>query len=379
MTSVATSPKGPEPPLAPLTSRSGKFRQLLNTIGSVAALLLIILGFALAVQIRGGLDAYAFAVERAERQTAAGLQPDAVPTRWQAILDHENRFLTVNTFRSTANQMVSVGIAAMGMTVIIIAGGIDLSVGSVMALTSVMVAFWLREGWTPLPAALMGVLLGGFCSLVNALMITRLKVVPFIATLGMWGIARGAAKGLAGEQKIDAPAGWLGSHVLVRIPDPEWLLVSPGVWTLISLAVVVWAVLRFTSLGRYVFAIGANETATRMSGINVERVKLLLYTLAGFTTGLAGVMQFARLTVGDPTTAMGAELDVIAAVVIGGASLSGGEGSVFGSLVGALIMAFLRVGCDHVGVPSWVQEIVIGTVIVLAVALDYFRRRGAVR
>jgi ribose/xylose/arabinose/galactoside ABC-type transport system permease subunit len=354
-----------------------RLRQLLNTLGSLLALALIIVGFGVAVQIKGGLDQHRFAVERAARQASLGLPADAVPVQWQFIREYDNRFFTVNTFRSTANQMVAVGIAAMGMTMIIISGGIDLSVGSVMALTSVMVAFWLREGWSPLPAALAGVALGGLCSLVNAVVITRMKVIPFIATLGMWGVARGLAKGLAGEQKIDAPAGWLGTHVLVRQPDPAWLLVSPGVWTLIALAVAVWVVLRFTVLGRYVFAIGANETASRMSGIRVERVKLLLYSIAGLTTGLAGVMQFARLTVGDPTTAMGAELDVIAAVVIGGASLSGGEGSVFGSLIGALIMAFLRVGCDHVGVPSWVQEIVIGTVIVLAVSLDYVRRRAA--
>ncbi len=358
------------------TSRSmSRTRAFLNAIAPLLVLGLIILGFAAASQITAGLDQYAFLCERAERRAQAGLPAEPMPTRWELIRAHENRFLTLNTFRSTANQMVSVGIAAMGMTMIIISGGIDLSVGSVMALTSVMVAWCLREGWSPVPAALAGILLGGLCSLVNASMITQLKVVPFIATLGMWGIARGAAKGISHEQKIDAPAGWLGAHVLVREPEPAWLLVSPGVWTLVLLAVLVWVILRFTRLGRYTFAIGSNELATRLAGINVDRVKLALYCLAGLTTGLAGVMQFCRLTVGDPTTAMGAELDVIAAVVIGGASLSGGEGSVFGSLIGALIMAFLRVGCDHVGVPSWVQEILIGMIIVLAVALDYFRRR----
>jgi ribose transport system permease protein len=199
--------------------------------------------------------------------------------------------------------------------------------------------------------------------------------VPFIATLGMWGFARGLAKGFAAEQKIDAPAGWLGTSVLVRQPDPPWLLVSPGVWTMLLLAVAVFFLLRYTVLGRHIFAIGSSEPAARLCGIRVGRTKLYLYGLAGLCTGLAGVMQFCRLTVGDPTTAMGAELDVIAAVVIGGGSLSGGEGSVFGSLLGAFVMAFLRVGCDHVGVPSWLQEMVIGAVIVVAVALDHWRRR----
>jgi ribose transport system permease protein len=245
-----------------------------------------------------------------------------------------------------------------------------------MALTSVMTALLLREGWPPSLAAVAGILLGGLIGLLNASLITRLNVVPFIVTLGMWGIARGLAKGLADEQKIDAPAGWLGTHVLVRLPDPPWLLVSPGVWVMLLLAVVVYALLHGTALGRQVFGIGGNEEASRFSGVKVNRIKLYLYSIAGLCTGLAGVMQFCRLTVGDPTTAMGAELDVIAAVVIGGASLSGGQGSVFGSLIGALIMAYLRVGCDHMGVSSWVQEIVIGVIIILAVALDYIRRRA---
>jgi ribose transport system permease protein len=360
------------------TSRRLTARAVLNMLGPLLALVGIILAFGIAAQIKNGLDEHRMFAERAERQAKAGVAVEPVPSKWACIRDHENRFLTVDTVRATANQTVAVGIAAMGMTLIIISGGIDLSVGSVIALTSVMTAWCLREGWSPVPAVLAGVALGALCGLFNATMITRLRVVPFIATLGMWGIARGLAKGLAAEQKIDAPYYWLGTHVVTREPMPPlpgWMVLSPGAWTMILLAVLVWALLRYTALGRYIFAIGSNEATARLCGIRVERVKLYLYSIAGLCTGLAGVMQFCRLTVGDPTTAMGAELDVIAAVVIGGGSLSGGEGSVFGSLIGALIMAFLRVGCDHVGVPTWVQEMIIGAVIVLAVALDQWRHR----
>lgn len=356
--------------------RRSRVRQVLNMIGPLLALVAIVLGFGLVYQVRAGMDAHRFAMERAARQVKLGLPADEVPDKWQFIRQQQNRFLTADTFRATANQTVAVGIAAMGMTMIIVSGGIDLSVGSVIALASVATAWFLRAGWGPIPGAGMGILVGAACGLLNALMITRLRVVPFIATLGMWGVARGLAKGIASEQKINAPAAWLGDSVLVRNPEPSWLMVSPGVWAMVGLAVLVWALLRYTALGRHIFAIGSNESTARLCGIRVERVKLYLYSIAGLTTGLAGVIQFCRLNVGDPTTAVGTELDVIAAVVIGGGSLSGGEGSVFGSLIGALIMAFLRTGCTQVGVPTWIQEMIIGAVIVLAVALDHVRRRS---
>lgn len=361
---------------SPELARRSHTRTILNAIGPLLALVLIILGFAAAFQIKTGLDNHRAAVEKAERQAKMGIAVDPVPDKWVCIRAVDNRLLTLRTFRSTANQTVIVGIAAMGMTMVIISGGIDLSVGSVIALASVMTAWCLKRGCDPWVAVLAGVLIGALAGLANAGMITRLKVVPFIATLGMWGIGRGLAKGIANQQKIDAPAGWLGQSVLVATPEPRWLIVSPGVWIMLLLAIVVWAALRYTALGRYIFAIGSNEATARLCGIRVERVKLYLYGLAGLTTGLAGVMQFCRLTVGDPTTAMGTELDVIAAVVIGGGSLAGGEGSVFGSLIGALIMSFLRAGCDQVGVPNWIQEMLIGTVIVVAVALDHVRRRS---
>ena len=150
---------------------------------------------------------------------------------------------------------------------------------------------------------------------------------------------------------------------------------SPGIWLMIISAIIVALVLRYSVLGRYIFAVGSNERAARLCGVNVKRIKIYIYTIAGFFTGLAGVMQFSRLTVGDPTVAMGKELDVIAAVVIGGGSLSGGEGSILGSLIGAFIMAFLRNGCNMVGLPNYFQEILIGIIIIAAVALDRLRHR----
>ena len=142
-----------------------------------------------------------------------------------------------------------------------------------------------------------------------------------------------------------------------------------------GLTVFVAAVMRYTAFGRYVFAIGSNEATARLCGLRVHRIKLYIYVIGGLCGGLAGVMQYCRLTVGDPTTAMGTELDVSAAVVIGGGGVSGGDGSAFGSLIGALIMAFLRNGCDALGVANWIQEILIGSVIVVAVALDQWRHR----
>jgi len=284
-------------------------------------------------------------------------------------------FLSSYNFRTVLGQTVSVGIAALGMTAIIVSAGIDLSVGSVMALTCVVTACGLRAKWHPCWAACAGIGVGGLCGFLNGAMITALRIVPFIATLGMLGIARGSAKYLAREQTVIAPSGWLANGMLTKIPTPSWIFLPPGVWIMLLLAAAMAWMLRNTTLGRNTFAVGSNETAARLCGIRVKRTKITIYTLAGLFAGLAGVMQFCRVTVGDPTTAVGAELEVIAAVVIGGGSLSGGEGSILGTLIGALIMAFLRNGCNMTGVPNYVQEIIIGVVIVLAVTLDQLRHR----
>ena len=282
------------------------------------------------------------------------------------------RYLSTTNLRVVLAQTVIVALGALGMTVIIVSAGIDLSVGATVALTSVVTALALRHGFPPIVAVLLGVVIGGVVGLVNGLAITRLRVVPFIATLGMLGIARGVAKYLADQQTVNAPATWI-NELAVTFPSRSWMLFAPGVWLTIALAVVMILVLRNTVFGRRVFALGSNEAAARACGIHTDALKVRVYTLAGLFFGLAGVMQMSRLRQGDPTVAVGVELDVIAAVVIGGGSLSGGEGSIGGAMIGALIMAFLRNGSQQMGWPNYVQEIIIGAVIVLAVAADRFR------
>ena len=284
-------------------------------------------------------------------------------------------FADPDNLETILRQTTIVALAALGATIVIVSGGIDLSVGAVIALATVVVAALLHAGAPPALAALGGVAAGVACGAVNGVLVTRLRVVPFIVTLGTMLLIRGAAKGLAHDQKIDAPASWL-SELLARVPAGRaWQLFPAGVWLLFLLAFAVGALLLYTRLGRHIFAVGSNEQAARLCGISVGRVKLAVYLLGGFFAGVAGLMQFSRLTVGDPTGASGLELNVIAAVVIGGGSLSGGEGSVLGCLIGALIMQVLQSGCSQMGWPNWVQEIVTGAIIVLAVALDRFRHK----
>jgi ribose transport system permease protein len=289
-------------------------------------------------------------------------------------------FATRANLETMARQTAIVGTAALGMTLVIIAGGIDLSVGSVVALSTVVIAGMLQAGWGPHTAALAGVMSGALVGLINGTVIAALRVVPFIVTLGMLLVVRGTAKGIAREQKIDVSPdalGWLAELLAALPPEQRWMLFPPGVWLLAGLAVAVALLLVYTRLGRHLFAIGSNEPTARLCGVAVPRNKIIVYGMGAAFAGLAGVMQFSRLTVGDPTVAVGLELDVIAAVVIGGGSLAGGEGSVLGSIVGALIMSVIRSGCSQMGLPNWVQEIVTGAIIVAAVALDRLRHRRA--
>src|SRR5215210_3850777 len=245
------------------------------------------------------------------------------------LMDTPGRFLSPNNLRIVLSQTVIVAIGAIGMTLIIISGGIDLSVGSTIALTGVVTALSINAGANPGWAALAGILVGALVGLINGLAITGLRVVPFIATLGMLGMARGGAKWIAGQQTVNVPQTWV-NELAVTFPSPAWLLLAPGVWVALALAILTAVILRNTVFGRRVFALGSNEAAARACGIPVERLKLWIYSLAGLYFGLAGVTQMSRLRQGDPTVAVGAELDIIASVVIGGGSLSGGEGSILG-------------------------------------------------
>jgi ribose transport system permease protein len=363
-----------------------------------------------------------------------------------------NSFATWENAQSILLQTAVVGVAALGGTMVIISGGIDLSMGSLIALVSVVVAMTLKKlagggadasGLDPniavTIASVVGVAVAGLCGLAIGVMVIgrhwlvfaavaagleaylvwhyggamfaawpgrvtvallaavavlavladvrlrpRTVLMPFIVTLGMWGALRGAAKGLADNSAIYPPA--TGITTFMQLPRTNvdaslvwkpWQWWSPGVWIFLALAVVVAGVLRYTQFGRHVYAIGSNEQTARLCGVHVERSKLKVYTLAALLTGVAGVLQFSFNTIGDPTTAAGYELKVIAAVVIGGASLSGGVGSVLGTVAGAMMMTIIDNGCTKVGLEVWMQEIITGGIIVAAVALDQLRRRKA--
>lgn len=292
------------------------------------------------------------------------------------LTGNPEKYLSLYNIRIVLSQTVIVAIGAIGMTLIIISGGIDLAVGSTIALTGVVTALGINAGFDPFLAVLAGILVGAIVGFVNGLAITGLRVVPFIVTLGMLGVARGVAKWFANQQPVDVPQTWV-NELVVTFPNPPWLLLAPGVWITVLLAVLMAVVLRNTVFGRRVFAIGSNEAAARACGISTNRLKIWIYSLAGLFFGLSGVMQMSRLRQGDPTVAVGTELDIIAAVVIGGGSLSGGQGTILGAMIGALIMAFLRNGCQQMGWANYVQEIIIGVIIVIAVAVDQLRNKRA--
>jgi ribose/xylose/arabinose/galactoside ABC-type transport system permease subunit len=283
-------------------------------------------------------------------------------------------FPTLDNVQLMLTQTAVVGTAALGMTIVIISGGIDLSVGSEIGLCTVVIALLLNAGVSPAVAALGGIAAVVLCGLVVGGLVAGARLLPFIVTLGALGALRGLAKLLATNGRVPAPETWLND--LLDTFGSRRILLPPGVWLMLLLAICVSGLLRYTRFGRHVFAIGSNEQTARLCGVRVDRTKVLVYALGAVFTGIAGVLQFSYLTSGDATTAPGYELNVIAAVVIGGASLTGGEGTVLGSLVGAMLMTVIANGCTKLGLRPAVQEVVTGVIIVLAALLDRLRRRA---
>jgi len=291
---------------------------------------------------------------------------------WFAL--RNDSFATADNLTMVALQTVFVALAAMGMTFVVAAGGIDLSVGSVVALASVTTALLRQNGCGPGLAAAAGIGVGALVGACNGLLVTRLRIGPFLVTLGTMGIARGLAKWWAAERTVQADPGWLPAW-MSKFPEPAWLVLAPAVWLVLGLGLVLSLLLSRSVLGVHAYAVGSNEANARLCGVPVEAVKLRIYALCGLMAGLAGVLHFARVRVGDPTAGSGLELQVIAAVVLGGGSLAGGEGSIPGSLLGALCMALLANGCTLEGLPTYVQDMLVGAIIIGAVALDRWRAR----
>lgn len=342
--------------------------------------------------------------------TPTGAEPatakSAAPSPWKRILERTNGpilglfivlgifFLLIglkgelSTFFTLANLQVLVhdntipAIVALGSLIIMISGGIDLSVGSVTALVTVVTMQVFRHAYLRTENQLLASVLaiaagwtvGGLCGLVNGLIISGLRVPPFVTTLGMLSIARGLATWISGRQTLSFPGGvrppWVISLAETRSP---YLVFYPGFWSLALLALGTAIFLHRTVLGRYCYAIGSNEATARLCGIAIGRSKILLYTLAGMLTGWAGILSFAHVGSGDPSSNVGLELTVIAGVVIGGASLRGGRGTVVGTLLGVLILGVLENGVSAFDVPVEVKYILIGGIIIANTAMSQQR------
>jgi ribose transport system permease protein len=279
-------------------------------------------------------------------------------------------FLTIANLLNIAQQTSINAIVAVGMTYVIISGGIDLSVGSIVALSGVALGAALQDGQAVPIALAIAILVGLACGLLNGIIVSWGGLPPFIVTLGMMSIARGAALLFTEGRPVsgfDTGFRWLATGQVGPVPAPivVTLIVYP----------IAHVVLTRTTFGRYVYAIGGNEEATRLSGVNVRLHKSVIYGVAGLASAIAAILLTARLNSAQPIAGMMYELDAIAATVIGGTSLIGGEGSLAGTLIGALIMGVLRNGLNLLGVSSFLQQIVIGAVIIAAVLIDTVLKR----
>ncbi|WP_397459169.1 ABC transporter permease [Pseudomonas asplenii] len=295
-------------------------------------------------------------------------------------------FLSMGNGMSVALQVTSIAFLGLGATAVIITGGIDLSVGSVLALAGVANALAIKAGASIPLGIFVGLAVGGVCGAINGVFITRLKLPPFIATLGMMLVARGLALRLTDAQPVSGLGqrfGILGNGKLFRIEtvgaDGFPNVLFPGipypVVIMVVLAICLWLLLSRTRLGRHIYAVGSNAEAARLSGVNVNRVTLFTYVLSGVLAGLTGCVLMSRLVTAQPNEGVMYELDAIASAVIGGTSLSGGIGSVSGTIIGAFTIGILRNGLNMLGVSSFTQQIIIGLVILLTVCIDQLRNR----
>ena len=298
-----------------------------------------------------------------------------VPDRTTGVM--HSSFLSTDNLLSIAQNISTVGIAAVGGTLVIITAGIDLSVGSLIGLAAVVTGVCLKAGYSVGIAALAALFAGGLCGLANGALIAYLSVPPFIATLGMMSIARGISYWITGGMILsgilrNSPlAEFFGNGRVLGIPFPVYVMVLAAMGGSILLT--------RTSMGRRIIGLGGNEEVSRLSGLNVPWLKIFVYTLCGIMAAVAGIFYACRFGYASPTVGRAYELEVIAAVVIGGTSLSGGRGTVLGSLIGAAIMGCLRVGLVTYGVDEQYVELAIGAVIIIAVLLDIAQNRLTAR
>jgi ribose transport system permease protein len=296
-------------------------------------------------------------------------------------------FFSLGNGITIALQVTSIGLLGIGATCVIIAGGIDLSVGSVLALSGVLAALGVRDLGLPVPLGMLaGIFAGALCGLANGLLVTRLRLPPFIATLGVMLVARGLALQITGARAVSGLGeafGELGNGALLRVvregDDGFPAVVFPGipypVILLAAIALAVGFVLNRTVFGRHIYAVGSNAEAARLSGVDVAGIVTLTYVISGALAGLTGCVLMSRLVTAQPNEGVMYELDAIASAVIGGTSLVGGVGSIAGTAIGAFVIGILRNGLNMNGVSAFVQQIVIGLVILFTVWIDQLRNR----
>ena len=280
-------------------------------------------------------------------------------------------FFTTDNLLGVARAFSLTAIAAIGQTMVIITGGIDLSAGSIIGLSSLSTGMLLASGWPSVPAILAGLLIGTAFGACNGLLITRIGLPPFIATLGTLSIGRGLIYVITKGYPVTAPRDELllqiGQGYLGRVPMP--------VITMIVVTILATIFLSRSTLGRYIYAVGGNEEAARLAGINVNRVKMFVYTMSGFLASVSGIILLSRLVSAQPTAGLGQELPIIAASIIGGTSLIGGEGTALGAVLGAAIVGVLENGIVLLGINTYAQQVVTGAAILLAVGLDIWQKR----